>query len=78
SGMKIAVIGATGQVGREIAKLLAEKGHEVTAIASRSKNPEEVAKLGIEAVYVDGEVLDFKSVEEAVKNADVVISVAGG
>jgi putative NADH-flavin reductase len=40
--MKIAVTGASGRAGSEIAAELARRGHSVTAIA---RNPEKIAKL---------------------------------
>lgn len=48
----IAVTGATGTVGREVVRVLAEAGAPVRALAPR---PEAVSALGVEAVRFDSE-----------------------
>jgi len=55
---KIAVIGATGQVGTPMVKSLLENGHQVLAI-SRAKNPGNKSKL--EALEAQGASLAFCS-----------------
>ena len=52
--MKIAVIGASGNVGSRITAELAGRGHTVTAIV---RNPEKVARLA-NVTAVKGDVMD--------------------
>ncbi len=68
--MKVALIGATGFVGKAILKELMMKGHKVTAI---TRNPENVAQHE-NATAVQVNVLDENALSEAVKGHDVVIS----
>src|SRR5436305_14711889 len=60
--MRVAVTGATGTIGREVVRLLRERGDDVVAV---SRNP---ASAGIEAVAWDG--LDLSGF-------DGVINLAG-
>lgn len=67
--MKIAVIGATGFVGANIIKELANRNHSVTAI---SRNLKETDHSNIHAVSAD--VTDIRKLAEILKGNDVVIS----
>lgn len=67
--MKIAVIGATGFVGANIIKELANRNHRVTAI---SRNVKETDHSNIHAVSAD--VTDIRKLAEILKGNDVVIS----
>lgn len=67
--MKIAVIGATGFVGANIIKELANRNHSVTAI---SRNLKETDHSNIHAVSAD--VTDINKLAEILKGNDVVIS----
>src|SRR3954471_21390092 len=68
--MKIAVIGASGNVGARITAELARRGHTITAIV---RNPEKVAKLaGVSAVK--GDVMDQAGLTELLKGHEVAIS----
>jgi len=58
--MKIAVAGATGRLGRHVAEVLAERGHEVVAIAR--------------ATGVD--IITGAGLEEALKGAEVIVDAA--
>ncbi len=71
---RILIVGATGGTGRQLVAQALERGHAVTAFA---RNP---AKLGIEHPnlrVVQGDVLDYASVEAAVKGQEAVISALG-
>ncbi len=67
--MKIAVIGATGFVGANVIKELANRNHSVTAI---SRNVKEKDHSNIHAVSAD--VTDIRKLAEILKGNDVVIS----
>ncbi len=68
--MKIALIGATGFVGKELLKEAVSRGDSVTALV---RNPAKVEQLnGVTAIEVD--VLDTVALSEKVKGHDIVIS----
>ncbi|GLZ81234.1 LysR family transcriptional regulator [Actinorhabdospora filicis] len=52
---KVAVIGATGRVGRHVTDVLTERGHEVVAV-SRANGVDIVTGAGLAAALVDVEV----------------------
>lgn len=67
--MKIALIGATGNVGQRVAAEAVSRGHEVTAIARDvSKIP---AQSGVTPVQAD--LADKASISDAIADADAVI-----
>ncbi len=69
--MKLALIGATGFVGKAILKELLDRGHQVTAI---SRHPE---KIGVEHPLlkaVAGDALDENGLAALLKGHDAVIS----
>jgi putative NADH-flavin reductase len=71
---RILIVGATGGTGRQLVAQALERGYAVTALA---RNP---AKLGIEHPnlrIVQGDVLDYASVESAVRNQEAVLSALG-
>ncbi len=71
---KILIIGATGGTGRQLVLQALERGFSVTALVRDS------AKLGIEQPnlrIVQGDVLDYASVESAVQGQEAVISALG-
>ena len=65
--MKIAIIGATGFVGSSILNELANRNHEITAIA---RNPKETAN----AKWVAADIFNIDALAETLKGNDVVIS----
>lgn len=68
--MKVAVIGATGFVGKNLVNELANRGHEVLAIA---RNADKVAEQSqVNAVSVD--VNDQEALAKALAGTDVVVS----
>ncbi|NUS18228.1 MAG: NAD(P)-dependent oxidoreductase [Mesorhizobium sp.] len=68
--MKIALIGASGQVGSRLLKELSDGGHAITAIA---RNPEKIAALpGVTAVK--GDAFDKDALAALIKGHDAVIS----
>lgn len=67
--MKIAVIGGTGMIGREVVGELAGRGHEVSAIA---RNVESIASApGVTAVQ--GDIYDYQGFPKVLAGHDAVI-----
>lgn len=67
--MKIALIGATGFVGSNILNELANRNHEITAIARNSKATELP-----NVTFVKTDIFNVEELSEVVKNHDVVVS----
>ncbi len=72
--MNLLIIGATGGTGRELVKQALEQGHTVTAFA---RNPAKVRIQHPNLTVVQGDVLDYISVENAIKGKDAVLSALG-
>ena len=72
--MNILIFGATGGTGRELVKQALAQGHHVTAFA---RNPSKVTTQHENLSVVQGNVLDYSSVERAVKGKDAVLSALG-
>jgi putative NADH-flavin reductase len=68
--MKVAIIGASGQIGAFIRDEALARGHQVTAIV---RNPEKIAVRNPHLNVVKADVLEDK-VDELVKSHDAVIS----
>lgn len=72
--MKIALIGATGNIGKQIALEALRRGHAVTAITRRASDfPAELA--GVKTKIADS--LDPAGLAEAVRGHDVLASAFG-
>lgn len=72
--MRILIIGATGGTGRQLVQQALELGHDVTALA---RDP---SKLGIAHTnlrVIKGDVLDYASLESAVRGQSVVLCALG-
>jgi putative NADH-flavin reductase len=70
--MNIALLGATGTIGKRIADEALRRGHEVTAIL---RDPKKLADDRIKAVQ--GDVTDVASLIKTVAGHDAVISAVG-
>ncbi|WCT14286.1 NAD(P)-dependent oxidoreductase [Mucilaginibacter jinjuensis] len=68
--MKIAIIGATGNVGQRLISEAVNRGHEVTGIARNIGTDEETSQFK----KVQGNVDDPQALAETLKGNDVVIS----
>lgn len=69
--MKVAVIGASGFVGKALVKELLDRGHSVVAIA---RHPEKLAIEGGGLVKKAGDVTNEQELAGLVKGVDVVVS----
>jgi 2-alkyl-3-oxoalkanoate reductase len=72
--MRIAVIGATGVLGRHLLPRLIERGHAVCATARKEADLDRLKRLGAEAVPAD--IFDPSSLRAAVVNCDAAIHAA--
>ena len=72
--MKIVLWGSTGLTGREVLYQALERGHEVKAVA---RNPRMIEVEHANLAVVQGDALNFQSVQEAVAGGEVVISTLG-
>ena len=71
---RVLVIGATGGTGRQLVQQALDQGHQVTAFARRpSKLQIEHANLRV----VKGDVLDYGSVEAAMRGQSAVLCALG-
>lgn len=70
--LKIAVTGATGQIGYHVCKSLINNGYQVNALVRNV--PEYLKKLDIQ--FVNGDVLDKTSIEQLCRDADYMIHLA--
>jgi putative NADH-flavin reductase len=72
--MRLLIVGATGGTGRELVKQALERGHEVTAfVRNPARLPVRHERLGV----AQGNVLDFASVEAAVRGQEAVLCALG-
>src|SRR5215831_2402497 len=72
--MKIAVVGATGRTGRQVAGQALARGDDVIALA---RHPETMPRLGPRMASAAADVLDRAAVAEALAGADAVVSALG-
>jgi 2-alkyl-3-oxoalkanoate reductase len=72
--MRIAVIGATGVLGRHLVPRLIERGHAVCATARKEADLDRLKRLGAEAVPAD--IFDPVSLRAAVVNCEAAIHAA--
>jgi putative NADH-flavin reductase len=72
--MKLAVLGATGSVGREVVAHALAIGDAVTALVREQTRPGE---LDDRVAVVVGDVADLTAVSRAVEGSDAVVSVLG-
>lgn len=71
---KVFVTGATGYIGGSIAKLLADKGYEVSGLVRKESDLSRLKELGI--IPVPGTIQDAPVLKEESKKADAVIHAA--
>ena len=73
--MKLIVFGSTGLLGKQVLQQANEAGYEVTAFCRDSSKLEYADEQKLQVLT--GDVLDPKSVEEAIKGHDMVCVVLG-
>jgi uncharacterized protein YbjT (DUF2867 family) len=71
------IVGATGILGSEICRVLAEKGEPVRALVRSTSNPDKLAQLkALKAEVVMGDLKDRRSLDAACRGVTAVISTA--
>src|SRR5947207_65454 len=71
------VVGATGMLGGEICRLLAESGRPLRALVRSTSDPGKVERLrSYGAEVVEGDLTDPDSLERACVDAETVVSTA--
>jgi nucleoside-diphosphate-sugar epimerase len=71
--MRIALTGATGFVGRPVARLLAARGHEVSVLVRSSSRLEDAGAMRV----VTGDLFNKAALAELTSGCDVVLHLAG-
>ena len=72
--MKLAILGATGRIGRAVLEQALDGGHDVTVLV---RDPARLGTLAERVHVVSGTVEDPAAVGAAVRGADAVISAIG-
>jgi len=72
--MTILIVGATGRLGRPVARALLEAGHSVRVMTRRRESADDLRKLGAEVVV--GDLTDPRSLELACKGMERVFACA--
>jgi len=72
--MKVIIFGSTGPTGQQVVKQALEQGHDVTAFA---RSPEKLDQKHEKLQVMKGDVLDYASVEGAIRGQDAVLCTIG-
>ncbi|MFC1975764.1 NAD(P)-dependent oxidoreductase [Chloroflexota bacterium] len=72
--MKLLIFGATGRTGLALVSQALDEGHSVTAFA---RNPKAMNIQHPDLTVVQGDILDYESVDAAMQNQEVVLSALG-
>jgi len=72
--MKLTIFGSTGGTGRQVVAQALAQGHDVTAFA---RSPEEINQTHKNLQVVQGNVMNFASVERTVQGQDAVVCTLG-
>lgn len=73
--MRILMTGATGLIGREVGKVLAEKGHELFVISRNSSKAKE--RLPFPCQIIQGDLSQGPLQSDALKNIEGVVNLMG-
>jgi uncharacterized protein YbjT (DUF2867 family) len=74
---RIVVIGGHGKVALHLARVLTERGHEVTSVFRNPDHADDVAATGARPVVADIETLDTDALAELLAGHDAVVFSAG-
>jgi len=72
--LKIAVIGATGVLGRQVLPRLVERGHDVRAIVRKPAESERLGRMGIDAIL--GDILKPETLGPATLDCEAALHLA--
>ena len=73
--MKTLITGATGFIGRHLAKTLHDKGRQIKCLVRKTSRVNFLEQLGAELVY--GDLNDTNSLKTALQNVDTIYHAAG-
>ena len=71
---RLLIVGATGGTGRQLVAQALERGHQVTALV---RNPSKLTIEHAQLTVIHGDVLDYPSVEAAMRGQEAVVSALG-
>ncbi|MBI5376664.1 MAG: NAD(P)H-binding protein [Candidatus Schekmanbacteria bacterium] len=71
--MNILIVGATGDVGCESAKIAVEKGHKVKALIRSTSNRDKLGSAKDKIEFIEGDILDKTSLGKAMEGIDALI-----
>jgi uncharacterized protein YbjT (DUF2867 family) len=74
---RIAVIGGHGKVALHLARILTERGHQVSSIVRNPTQRDDVEATGAEVVVADVEALDAAGLADVLAGHDAVVWSAG-
>jgi len=74
---RIVVIGGHGKVALHLARILTERGHEVSSVFRNPDHADDVAATGARPVVADIETLDTDALAELLAGHDAVVFSAG-
>lgn len=72
---RVLVTGATGFIGQHLVRYLAEYNHDVVCLVR--KKPDRRVNIESQSCVVEGDVTQLDTVNQAVRDCDVVINLAG-
>src|SRR5215217_7358218 len=74
--MKVLITGATGLVGSAVARKFLSEGHNVSAIYRKTSDKSLLSDIDAEISWIEGDILDLGSLEDAIKDADCIVHTA--
>lgn len=74
---RVAIIGGHGKIALKLARILTERGDQVTSIIRNPEHVRDVAETGAEPVVADVETLDVTGIATAIADHDAVVWSAG-
>ena len=75
--MRVAIVGAHGQIGLRLARRLTDQGDEVTGLIRNRDHSGEVSAAGARPVVCDLEQEDVSAISAAIGSPDAVVFAAG-
>ncbi|GAC83473.1 hypothetical protein GP2_012_00790 [Gordonia paraffinivorans NBRC 108238] len=74
---RVAIIGGHGKIALKLARILTDRGDQVTSIIRNPEHVRDVAETGAEPVVADVETLDVAGIATAIADHDAVVWSAG-
>jgi len=76
--MRVVIAGGHGQIALLLERMLAERGDAAVGVVRNADHVADVEEAGAEAVLLDLEKTDVKSLADVLSGADAVVFAAGG